>query len=100
MRGASSKIGSTRIAANGYHYTKTHEGWRLTHHIIAERLYGRKVDKEVTVRFKDTDRTNLADDNIVLTPKRGKGRADLIRTRIRQYEERIRELKAELNSID
>lgn len=100
MRGQAAPVGSERVSQNGYTYVKTKDGWVLKHWIIAEEKYSRKVDRDVTVRFADEDRTNFDPDNIVLTPKRGKGRADILRKRIREYRERIRELEAELNAID
>lgn len=92
--------GDTRIAPNGYHYTYVAgTGWRLTHHIIAEEKYGRKIQPDVTVRFVDGDRTNLSPDNIVLKNKyEGKKgrRTETIKKLIDDHKRAIRELQAEL----
>jgi len=96
MRGQTASVGATRVAANGYHYTKTKTGWRLTHHIIAEKKFNRHIDRDVTVRFKDNDRTNLDEDNIDIRPK-----ADSTKGKRRQIlQQRIRELKAELDALE
>jgi hypothetical protein len=64
MRGSRSDEGETRVAKNGYHYTKTEEKWRLTHHIVAEEKLGRPLRPTERVVFLDRDRTNLDPDNI------------------------------------
>lgn len=95
-RGQVTKVGVTRIAQNGYHYTKTIDGWRLTHHIIAEEKYGIKVTSEHLVRFADGKRRNLSPSNIEVVQK---GRSSLRRRRA-IIEARMDELKAELEMID
>jgi len=74
------EIGTTRISQNGYHYTKVAEGnWRLTHHIIAEEKYKRKIRQGERVCFKDKDRTNLNPENIeIITSKNKKSNAALL----------------------
>lgn len=95
-RGKASAIGDTRIAANGYHYTKAEKGWRLTHHIIAEReILGRPLRENERVEFID-GRTLLDASNIRVTVQ---GRGSL-RRRKAQLEERIRELSAELALVE
>jgi hypothetical protein len=64
-RGVASKIGEERIAQNGYSYTKTETGWRLSHHVVAEENLGRPLRPTERVYFADNDRTNLDPDNIV-----------------------------------
>lgn len=91
------KIGDTRTSANGYHYTKMGEGeWILTHHLIAEKKYGRARRADERVVFKDKDRTNLAPDNIEYVTKgqvsKGKEAARL--------RSRITELQAQLDEIE
>jgi hypothetical protein len=66
MRGNASPVGATRTAPNGYHYTKTEDGWELTHKLVAEEALGRKLASNERCRFKDGDRTNLKPDNIVV----------------------------------
>jgi hypothetical protein len=58
------------VAQNGYHYIRTEKGWRLEHHVVAEKSLGRSVDtKTERVTFKDRDRHNLSPDNIEVVPK-------------------------------
>jgi hypothetical protein len=65
-RGRKAEIGDTNIAQNGYHYTRTEEGWVLTHRMIAEQKLGRKLADNERVKFKDKDRTNFDPDNIIV----------------------------------
>ena len=52
-RGKTAEVGDTRIAANGYHYTKTEtRGWVLTHWLTAEKMLGREIRSDEQVRFK------------------------------------------------
>lgn len=96
VRGRNAKVGATRVAANGYHYTKTEEdGWRLTHHIVAEKKLGRKLEQGERISFHDNDRTNLKIDNIKIT-KFGGGSLERRRG---QLEARIQELQAELDEL-
>jgi hypothetical protein len=90
-RGRAAQPGDTRVAANGYHYTRTETEWRLTHHIIAEeKILGRPLLPEERVVFIGS-RRELHPDNIKVTVK-GRGST---RRRIAQIEARIEELKAE-----
>jgi hypothetical protein len=68
-RGQASAVGEERLSPNGYWYVKTPQGWRLKHHIIAEKALGREILKDEIVRFRDLDRTNLSPDNIEVIPK-------------------------------
>ena len=83
--------GTTRVSANGYHYTKQDNRWRLTHHIIAEANLGRPLAPGERVEFKDKDRTNLDPKNVLV---RTKGEGSVAR-RIAVIDDRIRELQAE-----
>ena len=74
-RGSKSKEGDTRVAANGYHYTRTASKWRLTHHIVVEQFLGRSLRKDERVSFDDGDRTNLSSVNLVVTTVRPKTKA-------------------------
>lgn len=96
MRGTKVNDGATRIAPNGYHYTKQDGKWRLTHHIVYEKATGEKVDSTVTVRFKDSDRTNMAPDNLYAMPKKGVSKE----ARKRVIKQRIAELQRELDALD
>jgi hypothetical protein len=97
MRGKSAKPGDTRIAPNGYHYTKTkRDGWRLTHHIIAEKTLGRPLKDGERVVFIDKDRSNLEPNNIEVKIT---GTSSL-RRRKAQLEARIQELQAQLHDVE
>lgn len=64
--------GATRLAPNGYHYTKKDGEWRLTHHILAEENIGEPLDtKKYMARFRNGDRTDLRPSNIVVSLKKG-----------------------------
>ncbi len=95
-RGKASKVGDQRVAKNGYHYTRTVEGWRLTHHIIAEDTLKRPLKPDEMVRFKDGKRWNLNPDNIIIIQK---GNGALNRRRA-QIEAQIQGLQAELADIE
>jgi hypothetical protein len=70
MRGGTSAIGDTMVNKNGYHHTRTETGWRLTHHLIAEKMLGRPLESGERVSFRDNDRTNLDPENIQIKNKR------------------------------
>lgn len=97
MRGTESEEGATRVAKNGYHYTKVGYKWRLTHHLIAEKALGRGVDTETErVVFIDKNRTNLDPSNVQVVPK-GK---TTIRRRIALIEARIIELEGQKYQLE
>lgn len=95
VRGQKAQIGDTRVSSNGYHYTRTEAGWRLTHHLIAEKELGRPLESNESVRFVG-DKTDLSPDNITIVLK---GKSSL-RRRQAQLEARIAELQAELRFIN
>lgn len=95
-RGHTSKEGDERVAANGYHYTKTTDKWELTHHLILEQKLGRRLGPEERAVFVDGKRGNLHPDNIEV---REKGRGSL-RRRKAIIESRISELTTELEEIN
>lgn len=96
-KGRNAEVGSTYTAPNGYHYTKTKTKWRLTHHLVAEKMLGRPLQKGERVSFKDKDRTNLEQDNlIVAATKYGKeNRIKDIKTKIRLLQEELASLLSE-----
>lgn len=96
MRGRKSKVGDTRVSANGYHYTRTKAGWELTHRLRAAELLGRELGPDDRVSFKDGDRTNLDPSNLVVTEV---GKTSLEKKRAR-LEARIEELQAQLHEIE
>lgn len=95
MRGSRSEVGSTKVSKNGYHYTKTEERWRLTHHIIAEKELGRELTEDERVVFRDGDRTNLDPDNIEVKRKNTAS----LRRKEAQLLARIEELQAQLEAV-
>jgi hypothetical protein len=71
-RGQAAAVGDRNISANGYHYIRTSTGWRLEHHVIAERRLGRPVDtSKDRIFFRDSDRNNLDPANIGVKPRGG-----------------------------
>jgi uncharacterized protein YgiM (DUF1202 family) len=100
-RGQNVPVGTTRTSQNGYHYTKVEDdgsgkpGWRLTHHLVAEKHLGRKLREDERVSFKGK-KTDLRWENIIVSEK-GQGSQ---RRRKAQLEARIAELQAELDEID
>lgn len=97
MRGQLSNVGATRVAKNGYHYTKV-EGrestWVLTHWLTIERTLGRQIDPgKETVRFREG--FTKADYNNPEAIQVIKKRTTSLRKRLATVEDRIRELEAE-----
>jgi hypothetical protein len=95
-RGKQATIGDTRVSQNGYHYTKTPQGWRLTHQLVLEEKLGRPLADNERCRFNDGDRNNRHPDNLsvykVAEQSKGKRKAWL--------ESKIEELQAELDSLN
>ena len=94
-RGKPSTIGETRWSPNGYHYTRTANGWELTHRLLAEETLCRPLAENERIRFKDNDRTNLTHENIEVYIVRERSKAK----RIAHLEHRIAELQAELEEL-
>lgn len=96
MKGAKSEVGDTRWSPNGYHYTRTEEGWTLTHRIIAAEKLGRPLAKNERVTFKDNNRKNYEDpDNLIVSLVR----QGSDQKRIAQLEARRDEIEAELELL-
>lgn len=96
-RGKLAQDGATRVAQNGYQYTKVNGKWRLTHHIKAEEYLGRSLREDERVSFRDPKKKlDFSRDNIVVSEK-GTGS---VRRRKAQLEARIAELQAELHDIN
>lgn len=93
--GKKAKVGATRVAPNGYHYTKTTEGWIGTHRLVMEKKLGRKLREGERVTFLDNDRTNMDPDNLELTVAK-KGSVD---KRIARVESKIEDLQGELKAL-
>lgn len=100
-RGRNAEVGATRVAQNGYHYTKVQDdgtgkpGWRLTHHLVAEKKLGRAIRTDERVEFLDGKRSNLSPDNVRVVEK-GRGSQ---RRRLAQLEARRDEIQAEIDLI-
>lgn len=88
MRGQKSDEGSTRIAPNGYHYSKEGGQWRLTHHILAEKKLGRPLMSWERVKFVDGNRRHLDPKNLIVVDKGGitpEQKIALLEARINQW---------------
>lgn len=95
-RGRASNVGDTMVTANGYHNTRTEDGWRATHILVVEEEIGRKLLAGETVRFKDGDRKNLSPDNLILLPPGG---SKTVEARIAKLEAKIHELQEQLKDL-
>lgn len=103
-RGQTAEVGATRIAKNGYHYTKVdghpraQNGWILTHWLTAEKMLGRHLEENEMAKFKEPKfkREPYNEAGIVVIKKR----TTSLRRRKAVIEDRIRELQAELAAIN
>jgi hypothetical protein len=95
-RGQASSPGDTRIAPNGYHYTRTTTKWELTHKLILEEKLGRKLRDNERCRFIDGDRNNLSPDNLTTYEKKERSNG----SRRAQLEARIADLQAQLEDLE
>ena len=93
-RGQKASNGDTRVAPNGYHYTKTADVWRLTHHLVAEEKLGRSLLKAERCFFIDGDKQNLEPKNIRVEVMSGG-----VDKKIEEIEEKIEELKIQLKNL-
>jgi|SRR5215831_10146877 len=94
-RGRKAEVGDTNIAQNGYHYTRTAEGWVLTHRLIAEEKLGRPLLENERIKFKDKDRTNLNPDNIIVFTGKEASKS----RQIARLNARIEELTAQRDAL-
>lgn len=91
-------IGATRVAPNGYHYTKVSDekgqnNWRATHYILAEEMLGRPIRADERVTFIDTSlRSTPTKKNILVVKKRAKTKAAIVA----EIRNKIEELKGQL----
>lgn len=98
-RGRVAEVGTTRVAKNGYHYTKVADrGWVLTHWLTAEKKLGRRLEENEMVKFVDPKykRDPYNEAGVLVIKKK----TTSLRRRKAQIEARIAELKAELEYID
>lgn len=94
-RGKTAEVGDTRVAQNGYHYTKTETGWRLTHHLTAEKKLGRPLAENEIVKLKDKMQPYV-EHNVEVIVKR----TSSMRKRKAVLEAKIADLQAELDGIN
>jgi hypothetical protein len=98
-RGQVAEVGATRVAKNGYHYTKIAAGdWKLTHWITAEKKLGRELTENEMVQFVEPKykKDPYNPDGVRVIKKR----TSSLRKRKAQVEARIAELQAELSGIN
>lgn len=88
--------GTTRVSANGYHYTKVNGTWRLTHHIVMEEVLGRSLLPNERVCFNSSDKLDLRPENLRIQIK---GTVKL-RQKKDQLEARIEDLQRELDWVN
>jgi hypothetical protein len=98
-RGQASPVGATRVADNGYHYTKTEErGWVLTHWLTVESARGTLIDpeKEVVQFTSKAAKRNPYDIGGIRVLKK---KTSSLRKRLAVLEDQIREKTAERDRI-
>jgi len=99
MRGEAAEVGARRVADNGYHYIKTENGWRLVHHIVAEKQLGRPLHDDERVVFLNKNRNDLTPSNIAVKKKNKinpRRRAAQLRARITELQGELAEVEKEL----
>ena len=96
MRGRKSQIGDTRMAPNGYHYTRTANGWELTGRIVAGEKLGRELRPDERIRYLDGDRANNDPDNVEVYVVKERSKAK----RKAMLEAKIEALQAELEDLE
>jgi hypothetical protein len=96
-RGVIAQNGDTRISQNGYHYTRTPQGWALTHKLVAEEHLGRKLRHSERVRFKNRDRMDLRWENLSIIEKKQTVSNEKKRAQLRA---KIEDLQAQLEELE
>lgn len=92
--------GSEFTARNGYSYRKVKGKWKPLHYIILEEKLGRPVDsKAERAVFIDKNRTNLSPSNLMVQPLASKDTIRSKQRRIATLQDKIREMTAEVNSL-
>lgn len=94
-RGQKSQIGEKRVSPNGYEYTCTQKGWKLTHRLLVEKDLGRELRPDERVRFRDGDRSNLGIGNLEVYKVKAKTKAD----QIARLEAKKDEIEAQLEEL-
>jgi hypothetical protein len=96
VRGQKAKVGDTRVSPNGYHYTRTKDGWELTGRLVGAKKLGRALLPTERVRYEDGNRLNNDPDNVIVYTVRESSNAKK-RARL---EAKIEELQAQLDELD
>jgi hypothetical protein len=94
-RGKPSKVGDTKVSPNGYHYTRTPDGWELTGRYIAAQMLGRALKSTERVRFIDGNQLNLDPRNIEVRAVK-----TTVGAKKARLEARIEELQAQLAELE
>lgn len=98
-RGAAASPGAERIAQNGYHYTKTADGWILTHRLLAEQeLLKRPLKQNERVAFRNGNRLDLRPENLYVTET--KSDLNSLKRRRQDFIARIEELQGQLADLE
>ena len=85
VRGRKARVGDTRTAPNGYHYTRITTGWILTHRLVLQKHLERQLSSDERVRFVDGDRTNLSIENLdVYITKKGSTDSRIARLEVKK----------------
>lgn len=84
--------GSTRVAPNGYHYTKVNGTWRLTHHIKMEEYIGRKLRDGERVHFVTGNKLDFSKKNLRLVVQG----TTTARKKVAQLEAKLQDVQADL----
>lgn len=94
-KGRRKPIGAKRVSPNGYEYTKTNDGWVLSHRLVAEEKLGRKLRDNERTYFVDGDRKNLDPDNIAVREAENTKeiRIEKLKTRIKALQQELVDLE-------
>jgi hypothetical protein len=100
-RGSAAPIGAERWSPNGYHYTKTENGWMLTSRMLMEKKLGRPLLANERVTFKNNNKRDLRIDNLTLTAvktdlKKLQQRKASIEDKLREYQGMLEDVNDEI----
>lgn len=95
-RGRASKVGDTRTSPNGYHYTRTPDGWELTGRIIGAQIMGRKLTSDERIKYKDNNRLNNTPENIEVYTKKPSSAA----TQKAKLEAKMEDIRAQIEQLE
>lgn len=98
-RGANAPVGAEMTSQNGYHYTKTEDGWKATSRIIAEKeILHRPLQPNERVGFRNGNKLDFRPENLVVT--KTKTGLDMMKRRRDALIVRIEELQAQLQDLE